>query len=88
MTDHTPSGRHSLRTKRVMRWDRDFRCFRLCRVMWQRGTVGDGRGYSVILSLALRPKFVGWRLWDGRECEATILGLRVHYQRSYGGIHV
>ena len=87
MTHQTPSGR-DLRFKRVMRWDTGFLCYRLCRVMWERGTVGDGKGYSVKLSIALGPKIISWRWWDGREIEATVLGLRLHYQRSYGGRYV
>jgi hypothetical protein len=59
--------------------------FRVARVVWQRGRVGDGTGYSSKLSLALRPRlFERRRAHDGWLC--TVAGIRVHYQRSYGGI--
>jgi hypothetical protein len=60
---------------------------RIIRIMWTRGVVGDGEGYSNSLSLALYPKLYqykpvlyGWYLY--------ILGVRIHYDRSYGGYHV
>lgn len=66
---------------------KDGRLIRLFRVMWIRGHVGDGVGYSVKLSIGLYPRLLKfergweeWRLW--------IAGLRIHAQRSYGGIHV
>jgi hypothetical protein len=63
------------------------RILRLFRVMWIRGTVGDGHGYSAKLSLALRPALFGFhREWQ--QFFVTVLGVRVHFQRSYGGIHV
>jgi hypothetical protein len=71
----------NLRFKRVMRFDEIQRHFRLFRVMWEVGTVGDGKGYSAKLAVGIMPKFFhreGGRL--------TILGLRVHYCRSFGGI--
>lgn len=59
---------------------------RLFRLMWTRGTVGDGKGYSCKLSFAVRPtlfrfrrEYGGWLL--------TLLGVRVHYERDYGGTH-
>ncbi len=62
------------------------RIFRLFRVVWTRGAVGDGSGCSSKLSVALAPRlarfdreFNGWFL--------TILGVRIHKQRSFGGIH-
>ncbi len=62
--------------------------YRIARMLWTRGTVGDGRGYSAKLSLA-----VDWRLLDwGRDASTdwriTLLGVRLHYCRSYGGIMV
>lgn len=71
----------NLRFKRVMRLDAVQWHFRLFRLMWERGTVGDGSGYSAKLAVGLMPK-VFHR--DGGR--VTILGLRVHYCRSYGGI--
>lgn len=76
-----------MKFKWVGSWDSQSRNLRLFRVMWVRGRVGDGKGYSVKLSVALRPTLFAVR----REFEAlrvTLLGVRVHYQRSYGGLHV
>ena len=68
----------------------------LTRLYWNRGTPGDGKGYSVKLSLSLC--FAWYDLWvgaflktKGRDgfilflCLLPCLPLRVHYQRSYGG---
>jgi hypothetical protein len=56
---------------------------RLFRVMWEHGRVGDGKGYSTKLSIGLFPKF--FHRDDG--C-MTVLFVRVHYRRSWGGIFV
>lgn len=57
---------------------------RLFRIIWERGVVGDGQGYSAFFSVSLEP-----RLWRHERplygWAYTILGLRLHYQRSYGG---
>jgi hypothetical protein len=74
-----------MKIKWVGRLDAQARLLRLFRVMWTRGAVGDGQGYSAKLSVALRPAFFSIR----REWESvavTVLGLRVHFQRSFGGI--
>lgn len=53
--------------------------------MYERGQVGDGKGYSVKFTIALA------RAWWARErltdCDrmVTVLGLRLHYSRSYVG---
>jgi len=61
--------------------------FRLFRVTWTRGTVGDGTGYSCKLSLGLYPRIAGFiRGWN--EWRLYVLGLRIHFQRDFGGIHV
>ena len=60
------------------------RIYRLARVMWCKGKVGDGRGYSAKLSFAFVPRiFSVQRAWHEFEC--TMFCLRVHYKRSYGG---
>jgi hypothetical protein len=70
--------------KWVGRYDPRNRLLRLCRLVWDRGIVGDGKGYSVKLSLGLRPALLHWRReWDGWL--ATLFGVRVHFCRSYGG---
>lgn len=75
-----------MKIKPVFRYSPTERTFRVGRVVWTNGVVGDGDGYSAKFSLALRPvlfhrsdEFAGW--------DVTFLGLRFHYQRSYGGIH-
>lgn len=76
-----------MKFKWVGRLDTRARMLRLFRVMWTRGTVGDGAGYSAKLSLALRLALFGVR----REWQAvfvTLLGVRVHFERAYGGVHV
>jgi hypothetical protein len=79
--------RHSFRFKRVLRLDHKGRIFRVARLVWQRGMVGDGIGYSSKLSLALRPRlFERRREYDGWLC--TVAGIRVHHLRSWGGIQV
>jgi hypothetical protein len=70
--------------KSVMRLDRRSNLVRLFRVMWDRGTVGDGKGYSNQFSVALRPAWFRWH----RETDhwfVTVLGVRFHYARSWGG---
>jgi hypothetical protein len=70
--------------KRVMRYDSDNRMFRLFRIMWERGVVGDGNGYSAKVSLALTPRLFRWQR-EGDGWLLTFFGLRLHYRRSYGG---
>jgi hypothetical protein len=80
-------NRHHLRFKRVMRYDPSLRMLRLCRWVWQRGVVGDGRGYPSKLTIALRPAVLSWhKEWDGWL--PTVAGVRVHYRRSWGGVDV
>lgn len=75
---------HDIRFKRVFRWDSHNKLLRLFRIMWERGNVGDGRGYSAKFSLACTPRIIGWHrgMFDWA---LTVLGLRVHYLRAYGG---
>lgn len=70
--------------KWVGRYDRDNHVLRLTRWTWTRGEVGNG-GYSAKLTIGLRRtafmwqrEFGGWLL--------TILGVRLHYCRSFGGL--
>ena len=74
-----------MKIKKIMRWDDTQRKYRLFRATWTWGDVGYG-GYSVKVSLAIRPKWLGW----GKEywgCTLTMLGFSMHYKRSYGGTH-
>lgn len=74
-----------LRVKWVGRYDGTLKCLRLFRVMWERGAVGSGSGYSSKVSIGLVPRlanfereFCGWTL--------DLCFIRVHHVRSYGGI--
>ena len=73
--------------KWVFRYDKTSNMFRIFRLMWTRGVVGDGKGYSCKFSLGLLP-----RIWFFRrgfnEWHIIVLGFRLHYQCSYGGKHV
>lgn len=70
----------------VWRYSRSEKMIRLFRVFRHVGRVGDGVGFSEMVSLAVVPCLLrheremrGWCL--------TILGLRVHYQKDFGGKH-
>jgi len=70
---------------------RDGGLIRLFRVMWIRGTVGDGKGYSCSFSVGLFPKVFRWEHGStvlADEWRLWFCGLRLHFQRSFGGIHV
>lgn len=66
-------------------WCARSRLLRLGRIVWAKGKPGlPGGGYSAQLSLALAPRLFAFK----RECHdvwLTLLGVRVHYRRSYGG---
>jgi hypothetical protein len=67
----------------------------LTRVYWNRGTPGDGKGYSAKVSLSLcwswRRPYVGLHVqrerygWIAWLCLLPCVPLRVHLLRSYGG---
>ncbi len=77
----------NLRTCRVLRYDPRNHLLRIGRIMWERGTVGSEGSYSVKLTLGLRPSLLSWRR-ESTGWLLTVLGLRLHYDRSYGGRHV
>lgn len=69
----------------------------LTRLRNESGQVGDGKGYSWMLSLSLcwawrdvwigayiKPESNGWIVY---LCVLPCLPIRLHYQRSYGGIY-
>ena len=77
----------SLRFKPIMRRDGTQKHLRLFRLLWERGTPGvPGGGYSAKLAIGLRPRLFEREREYGKAFLLTILGLRVHYSRSYGGI--
>lgn len=76
----------NLRFKWVLRRDNIQGIFRLFRIMWERGDVGfDASGYSTKFSVALSPGLLAWQK-QGSSIEVTLLGLRFHRCRSYGGV--
>lgn len=75
---------NAMQLKPVMTWSAEERKARLFRVMWERGTVGDGKGYSAKLAASLVLKLAEWKRYaDGWR--VTVIGLSLHYRRSYGG---
>lgn len=76
-----------MKFKWVGRLDARLKMLRLFRVMWTRGKVGmPGGGYSAKFSVALRPSLLSFhREFD--EWLLTILGVRLHFQKSHGGLH-
>jgi hypothetical protein len=77
-----------LRIKRVMRYDEIQGHFRLFRVMWEVGIVGDGQGHSNMLSVAVQPKLFLFDRISPCSWMLVILGVRIHRKRSFGGIFV
>ena len=70
--------------KSVLRYDEDFKCLRLFRLLGQYGEFGKG-GYSWKFSVSLRPVLFSYD-YNYLSYAFTLLGLRLHYKRSYGGI--
>lgn len=80
---------NDLRLKWVFRRDQPQRFYRVVRLLWVRGKVGDGTGYSAKLSIALDASiFRGVERDSKTDWRLTVLGVRLHYNRSYGGIMV
>ena len=76
----------NLRFKAVMRHDEIQRHYRLFRVMWETGVVGTGAGHSNMISVAIQPKLFEWDRLCAFSWRLTLLGIRVHRKRSFGGI--
>lgn len=74
-----------MKAKPVFRYDPTQRKFRLFRLLWTRGVVGDGKGYSAKLAVSLRPKLFQFQR-DFNEWRVTILGIDIHNKLSYGGV--
>ena len=73
-----------MKLKWVGRYDPSNRLLRIARLIYERGVVGDGKGYSAKFSVGLRPTLFMWR----RESDGwllTILGLRLHHMKAWGG---
>lgn len=71
----------------IGRWSPQERRLRLFRFVRWTGVVGDGRGHSTMYTLALTPVF--FRVERAyNDLAFTIVGVRFHRQRSFGGKHV
>ena len=71
--------------KPVFRYSASERMVRLLRLTWDRGNVGDGRGYSNKLSVGLQKSLF---YFDKQVCgcwRMTLLGLHLSRQKSFGG---
>lgn len=76
--------RPHLKIKPVLRYDPTQHKLRLFRLLWQRGKVGDGQGYSAKLSVSFVAHAFGWtREYAGWRL--TVMGLQLHHLRAYGG---
>lgn len=66
-------------------WSPSDRVLRLGRLVWRRGEgPGADRGYCAKFSFGLAPKLLSWeRGWW--SFLVVLCGVRLHYQRSYGG---
>ena len=69
----------------VLRSDPTCKLFRVCRLIWNVGSVGDGNGFSNKFSFALSKKLFGWKK-EYSGWILTVAGMRFHYCRSHGGI--
>lgn len=77
-----------VRFKRVLRYSPRERKLGLFRLLWVRGDIKtDKNAYSAKLSFAVRPVWFRWQK-EWRSYRMVLLGIDVHYKRSYGGIMV
>lgn len=66
-------------------WDSRAKLLRLGRLVWKCGEgPGFGKGHCSMLSLALTPKLFGFRR-EHFDTFVTLFGVRLHFQRSFGG---
>lgn len=75
----------NLRIKKVFRHDEIQGHFRLFRIMWETGTVGDGSGHSNMISVALQRAIFKFDK-EGQSWLLIIMGLRIHRKVSFGGV--
>lgn len=85
-----------LRIQWIPNWVKSERRLCLTRIRWERGKVGDGKGYSCKLSVSLiwepRDIWIGL-FWDKKHSERTwylcllpLLPIRFKLLKSFGGI--
>ncbi len=75
----------NFRARCIFRLDTIQRHYRLWRIMWERGEPGDGQGYSVKVAIGLAKAWWRTESLGSYDRMVTMLGLRLHYSRSYGG---
>lgn len=86
MTIGSPRVPYKAFAKLFCRWDGRARLLRLGRLVWAKGRPGvSGGGYTAKLSLALTPSVLRFSRGLLGEWALVVLGVRLHYQRSYGG---
>lgn len=73
-----------MRLKPMFTYSPRERKVRVARLIWERGNVGDGKGYSAFLSLALMPRLFRIERSPLR-LRVVMLGVSLHYARTYGG---
>lgn len=80
---------HHWKLKVIRRWSPSERIYRLLRIIWQRGTVGDGKGYSAMFTVSFCKKLFSIQRdqSSGLGFYFILLGLRIHFQKAMGGIH-
>ncbi len=76
----------NLRIKRVLRRDGPQGHFRLFRVMWETGVVGDGQGHSNMVSVAVQGALFKFERVSPGSWLLVLCGIRIHRKRSFGGI--
>ncbi len=69
----------------IMRLDKNQKVFRLFRVTWDKGTVGDVKGYSNKISFSLTPKIAVFnKKYNGWEL--CFLFIRINRLMNWGGL--
>lgn len=72
--------------KLFLTWSPTERLLRMGRLCWANGKPGQpGGGYSASLSMGLTPRLFRFQRGLLGEWALTLLGVRVHHKRSYGG---
>jgi len=73
--------------KNVMTWSSEERKLRLCRFLFgglHRGIGGNWLARCFV-SISFVPRIFRWQRDKGWSWELAVLGIRLHYKRSYGG---
>lgn len=84
--------------KKVLRWDKEGKLFRLCRFIWDTPNP-EVKEYEAVISHKLTFAiwlFPLWGIWFKKEyfgwfltiAPIPYIAIRVHFQSAYGGLHV